>query len=269
MNEVFSKIITNQKLMNDPEGKRDVFLLGIEAPGIATSAKPGQFLMVRCSDDSYPLLRRPFSIHRVKGNQVFILYIVLGIGTSWLSRRKQNDFINVIGPLGNGFSIESKSKNVLLIAGGIGVAPIVALAEYSLNKGYSTRLIMGARRASLLYPEASLPSGLITEIVTEDGSKGKKGLVTDFLAEASDVSQIFACGPLSMYKTINSRKEILRAIPAQVSMEQVLGCGYGVCYGCTIETVKGLKQVCHDGPVFNLADILWDKVVDPRLERAY
>ena len=106
--------------------------------------------MVKCTDDTYPLLRRPFSIHSIKGSYVYILYIVLGIGTSWLSKRKKNDYLDVIGPLGNGFSIIGKSKNLVLIAGGIGIAPMVALAEYAITGGYRTRLIMGARKALLL-----------------------------------------------------------------------------------------------------------------------
>lgn len=267
LGEFLVKIITNKRVMNDPEDKKEVFLLGIDAPEIAASANPGQFLMVKCSNDSFPLLRRPFSIHSIKGSYVYILYMVLGIGTSWLASKKRNDSLDVIGPLGNGFSIKSQSKNLVLIAGGIGIAPIVALAEHALSKGYKARLIMGAKKASLLYPKDHLPSGLITRVVTEDGSAGSNGLVTDFLSEASDASQIFACGPLPMYRTMNSKKEIFNRIPVQVSMEQVLGCGYGVCYGCTIETARGLQQVCHDGPVFKFQDVLWDKVIDPRIER--
>ncbi len=316
-----------------------VRLMWVEAPDIAVAAQPGQFITVRCEDF---MLRRPLSIHQVSPlsspstggeaspersegtgeGEIAILFQVVGKGTLWLSQRQIGDKIDVLGSLGKGFSIPSgiarrkvprQSKNLLLVAGGIGIAPLIFLAQFASSQ-HSITLIHGARTAAQIYPllplralrspchsepftviaseakqshlaqdklrEESHPSEqaprsnlspLPQEIrfipITEDGSTGRKGMVTDILPDFLDwADQIYACGPVDMYKAMleltchSERSEESKLKKCQVSLEVRLGCGIGACYGCTINTKGGLKKVCQDGPVFELDDILWEEV---------
>lgn len=236
-------------------------LIRIEAPDIAAEAKPGQFITVSCGRDF--ILRRPLSIHRVdKTNQISILFAIVGAGTHWLSQRQKGEKLDLLGPLGNGFSVKSASKKLLLAAGGIGIAPLVFLAQKALSDGKNIKLLLGARTKNCLYPEELLPEGIETFITTEDGSYGVKGKVTDILAKYVDGSdQIYACGPLAMYQSIAKQSKQWRLKkPVQVSLEVRIGCGIGACFGCSIKTKKGMKQVCRDGPVFNLDEVLLEEV---------
>ncbi len=255
MKQLFVPVVSNTKVMPG------IYLLWLQAPEIASAARPGQFVMVRCGDGLDPLLRRPLSIHRVadKG-QIALLFSVVGRGTEWLSQCQEGDSLDLLGPLGRGFSAPPPSRRLLLVAGGIGIAPLVFAAEKALREGCSPTLLMGAQNASSLYPGSLLPSsiGLIT--ATEDGSEGKRGMVTDFIADFIDqADQILACGPTSMYQAIAAQRQ-LEGKSVQVSLEVRMGCGRGVCYGCTIKTKKGLRQVCQDGPVFELGEIVWEEL---------
>jgi dihydroorotate dehydrogenase electron transfer subunit len=239
-----------------------VSLVWFESPDIAQSAKPGQFVMVRGGADT--LLRRPLSIHQVDGHKLALLFSVVGKGTQWLSQRQTGDNIDIFGPLGNGYTIYPDSKNLLLVAGGIGIAPLRFLVDVALKAGKKVTLIAGARSAAYLLPvslspgllsKGVLPSGIDVLNATEDGSEGFRGMATMLLPgylEAAD--QVFACGPAGMFRTMAQMPE-LKGKPVQVSLEIMMACGVGVCYGCTIRTKSGLKQVCKDGPVFDLADI--------------
>ena len=265
-----------------------VNLVWLEAPDIAAVAQPGQFITMRCGS---LILRRPFSIHQVviaseaKQSQIALLFQVVGKGTLWLSQRQTGDKVDILGPLGNGFSIEPEARNLLLVAGGIGVAPLVFLAQRA-SSGHSITLIHGVRSAAEFFPfsplpltlnshpskgegkregerrsnRLSLPDSIRFIPVTEDGSAGKEGLVTDVLPDFLGwADQVYACGPVDMYKAMAERRET-KVKKCQVSLEVRMGCGMGACYGCTINTRKGLKKVCHDGPVFELDDILWEEV---------
>jgi dihydroorotate dehydrogenase electron transfer subunit len=230
----------------------------IEVPEIAALAKPGQFVMVSCGEQL--LLNRPLSIHRVYNRtQISFLYSTIGQGTSNLSRMEKQETIKLIGPLGNNFSIDECARNVLLIAGGMGIAPLIFLIEYAVTLGKSVTLLIGASSSSKVYPKSLLPHVDRLSITTEDGSEGIKCLVTGLLSDHIDnADQVFACGPVAMYKTIarimNSREP---EKPVQVSMEVRMGCGMGLCYGCSIKTENGMRLVCHDGPVFTLDEIFW------------
>lgn len=214
--------------------------------------------MVRTGEGYDPLLRRPLSIHRVaplsSPSQLALLFTVVGRGTKWLAQRKRGDIIDLLGPLGNGFEI--KSRDLLLVAGGIGIAPLVALAERGLAEGSQVTLLLGVPTKAQLYPSHLLPAEVKPFSSTEDGSAGRKGLVTDLLADfAAEAGQIFACGPLSMYNVMASQ-DALQGKSVQVSMEVRMGCGFGACYGCALETKRGLRLVCKDGPIFELGELL-------------
>lgn len=233
----------------------------VEAPDIAAIARPGQFVTVSCGQEL--TLRRPLSIHQVANSgQLQLLFGIVGRGTSWLSARQQGETLDLLGPLGNGFSIEPASRNLLLVAGGIGIAPVAFLAQQALSEGKSVTLLLGAGTDAGLYPRRLLPGGIETIVATEDGSSGTKGMITDILPDYVDwADQIYACGPLVMYQTIatNNQQRRVRK-PVQISLEVRMGCGLGACYGCGIRTRRGMKQVCLDGPVFNLDEIIWREV---------
>jgi dihydroorotate dehydrogenase electron transfer subunit len=239
-----------------------IFLLQVEAVDIAVIARPGQFVMIALDCGCSRLLRRPISINRVEGSRIDFLYAVVGEGTKWLSQRKSGDKIDILGPMGNGFTIDTTSQNILLVAGGMGIAPLCFLAEQAVKLGMTTKLLEGAKNASLLLPDSYLPKGIERIITTEDGSSGTRGMVTNLLAEEAKLAgQIFCCGPLPMYLSVyNNHLNYLRGKSVQVSLEVRMGCGLGFCYACTIKTQKGLKQVCKDGPVFNLEDVFWDEL---------
>ncbi|MFC1965094.1 dihydroorotate dehydrogenase electron transfer subunit, partial [Chloroflexota bacterium] len=163
------------------------------------------------------------------------------------------------GPLGNGFTLPTTPQEILLVAGGIGIAPLVFLAKEANQQGNKVTLLLATSSKTSLLPDDILP--LQTNIfITEDGSYGHKGLATDWLESPHSFTQkpIFACGPLPMYKTM-AQIPGLKDKPVQISLETRMACGLGVCYGCTVKTKNGLKQVCKDGPVFDLDDILWEE----------
>ena len=169
---------------------------------------------------------------------------------------KKGDTVELVSPLGNGYSIRPEARHLLLLAGGVGIAPLYFLAQAAITRQYSVTLIHGASSKLNLYPE-KMPSGIELVMVNEE-DMGKK--VTDLLPDYTDwADQVFACGPVPMYKAMAQIPE-LKVKPVQISLEVRMGCGRGVCYGCTIKTRNGLKQVCQDGPVFDLDGILWDEL---------
>ncbi len=256
MKQVLATVISNNEVMPG------VSLVWIESPQIAAIARPGQFVMVGCGEDN--LLRRPFSIHQVNDDKasIALLFQVVGRGTNWLSHCQLDDELNVLGPLGNGFSINSTSRNLLLVGGGIGIAPLSFLARVAMERKCSVTMLLGASTATQLCPNHLLPSAVDCITTTDDGTTGEKGFITDLLPEYIDrADQIFACGPSPMYRSMAKMPE-LKGKSVQISLEVRMGCGFGLCYGCTVKTKAGLKQICKDGPVFELGEILWDEFVD-------
>jgi len=249
-------------VLSNEEVMPGTHLIRVASAHCAAIAYPGQFLMVRCDDGYQRLLRRPISIHSIRPDAVAILFKTVGKGTSWLSQRRPGDRLDLLGPLGNGFRMEPGWQSLLLVAGGLGIAPLVGLASQAITSGRQVTLLLGASQASQLYPTHLLPSGLRIVLTTEDGSAGQKGLVTDIISNyTSKVDAVFACGPISMYKTISKlTPEKWPDKPIQVSLETRMGCGLGGCFSCTIKTSAGMKRVCRDGPVFEIRDVNWDWV---------
>lgn len=255
MKQVRSTVISNTELMPG------YHLFSLKVPYVAFKAQPGQFITVSCNKDL--ILRRPFSIHRVEDSeQISVLFSIVGSGTNWLSKRKPGEKLDLLGPLGNGFSIHPESKNLLLVAGGMGIAPLVFLAEKALKSKKFVKLLLGARTKECLYPLRLLPDGIETFVITEDGSQGDKGKVTDMLPTHYDwADQVYACGPLDMYRSIASQtQKWRRGKPIQVSLEVTIGCGMGACFGCSVKTRVGMKRICLDGPVFNLDEVILEEV---------
>ena len=259
MNQLKAPVVSNIEVLTD------IYLMWLEAAAIAKEAKPGQFVMVNCGGDTF--LPRPLSVHRVDGGQLALLFSVVGKGTGRLAQVKKGDTVSLFGPLGNSFSIDEKAKNLLLVAGGMGIAPLYFLAETAAGAGKKVTLINGARSRECLLPvslpqkyyEKGLPpAGVNVVNATEDGSEGFKGLATQLIKHyLGGIDQVFACGPAAMYKSMAGMPE-LKGKDVQLSLEIMMGCGVGVCYGCTIKTKSGLKQVCKDGPVFGMGEMEWE-----------
>jgi len=210
--------------------------------------------MVRCGEET--LLRRPLSVHQVEGSRFALLFLVAGKGTQWLAARQPDEVVDVLGPLGNGFTVFPDSSNLVMVAGGIGVAPLYYLADNAVKDEKQVTLLYGTASKS----RYKVPLGVTEVAATEDGSVGYRGMVTDLIPKYLETAdQVFACGPLPMYKAMAQMPELKNKM-VQVSLEMRMGCGFGVCYSCTIKTRQGLRQVCKDGPVFELSDIIWEEI---------
>ncbi|MFZ5572112.1 MAG: dihydroorotate dehydrogenase electron transfer subunit [Thermodesulfobacteriota bacterium] len=247
------------------------FHMGLRCGEGFENAVPGQFVTLRIPDQQTPLLRRPFSIHRlVRENDsirgIEILYRVVGNCTGRLSRLSAGDRVSLLGPLGNGFSVPGDGP-IYMAAGGIGVAPMVFLAESIHKKSPESSphtLFLGGRtQTDLLCMDIFRSLGMALEVSTDDGSVGYEGLVTDLLQQAvldNPPERIVACGPMPMLKTV-ARIARSRQVPCEVSIETLMACGMGVCLGCAVEDRRPAdkyRHVCIDGPVFEAATLLMD-----------
>ena len=237
------------------------WIVWLDAPAACRGASVGQFLMVQCGGGFDPLLPRAFSIHRLRpgrtGTEFALLFTVVGAGTDWLARRNQGDRVRLFGPLGYGYTVRPASRNLLLIAGGIGVAPLVWFADERVRRGDSVTLLLGARTADQLYPAALLPEEVEVVTCTDDGSAGRKSVVSElFPGYLLWADQAFACGPTAMLRAL--KNELLRAAwrkPVQALLEEQMACGTGICYSCAVVTRRGVKLICKDGPCFDLRDV--------------
>jgi dihydroorotate dehydrogenase electron transfer subunit len=216
--------------------------------------------MIHCGDAADPLLARPMSFHRFRQSgdetQFAILYDVRGRGTRLLSSKRAGDELPIFGPLGKGYQLRPQTQNVLLVAGGLGVAAVVALADDAVRAGKSVTLVQGARSASKLMPPEMLPAEVEAISATDDGSSGHHGYVTDILPQYLPwADQVFACGPNPMFAAMAHVMRMERSRkPVQALFEERMGCGTGVCYGCAVFTRKGVRLVCKDGPRFELRE---------------
>lgn len=251
------------KLIKNIEVAPKYYKILLCAPFIAKHALPGQFVEIKVGNSFEPLLRRPFSVHRIKGDSIEILYEIVGKGTEILSKSKTGEYLDVIGPLGNGFSILD-TRSLILVAGGMGVAPLLFLVQASSvqRPASSIQVLIGARNKSQILCEQEFRQfGCEVKIATDDGSKGFKGRITDLLKLALSTINyehptIYSCGPEPMLKALSViSKE--HKIPAQISLEAHMACGIGVCLGCVVNTIDGYKRVCKEGPVFNSEEIIW------------
>lgn len=241
--------------------KNDIFKFTIESEKMASSALPGQFLEIRVNDDIEPFLRRPISIHKInKGkNQLEFIFQVKGKGTKILSNKQVGDKISIIGPLGNGKFEFENYKNIAIIGGGIGIFPLYELArQASPNTNVTTYLGFRSKDFVILEDEFLKVSNKLV-ITTDDGSYKEKGFAINYLKEDAQSEKpdcIYACGPMPMLRAVRDFA-IQNNIPAQVSLEERMGCGIGICLGCNVKdkNSEGYKHVCKDGPVFNINDV--------------
>ena len=220
---------------------------------ITKESKAGQFLQIKVNKFDTPLLRRPISINEIKidESKIVIYYKVVGKGTKIMADIKTGEVINVIGPLGTGFDMGMKNKNIAVVGGGIGLAPLIELCK-NLYKDNNVFTYLGFYDIPYLVEEFR-KYGNKVEISTVTGTAGKKGFVTGGLEKAlldNKIDIIYACGPNAMLKEVKNIAGSLN-IKCQLSLEERMACGVGACLGCSIETTDGeMKKICYDGPVF-------------------
>ena len=253
------------KIISQKQLSSAYFLLTLECPEIACTASPGQFVMISCGGQTY--LKRPMGLSgaNAKHGTISFIYQKSGTGTHALHERKEDEDIEIIGPLGNCFELESGAKSVALVGGGTGIGPLLFCAERMSAEHPEAALsaFIGARSKKILCGEEEIGHFARTVYVaTDDGSYGEKGLITDALSrflKENALDQIITCGPTVMMQKVAEISAHYH-ISCQASLEEHMACGFGACLGCPC-TVKdeGYKMICLDGPVFDAAKIVWKK----------
>nr|WP_300093867.1 dihydroorotate dehydrogenase electron transfer subunit [Sedimentibacter sp.] len=213
--------------------------------------KPGQFFMLKTLDNSF-LLPRPISVNDSCDNTVTFLYRTEGKGTTKISTLREDDELQLFGPLGNGFAIDSLDGKTAVVGGGIGIAPLLYLVK---ALGKKADVYLGFKDSENVYlVEEFRKYADKTIVVTEDGSDGEKGFVTDFISY-KEYETVMTCGPeIMMNKIVKNCLE--NNVKCYVSLERRMACGMGVCLGCTVETKSGNKRACKDGPVFSSEELI-------------
>ena len=279
-------ILKNKKISNN------YFKLALDVSEAAAAPIPGQFYNIRCGETKDPLLRRPFSMHRListKGSvHLEILYQVNGKGTEWLSTRQRGEGLDIIGPFGNGFIIEESVTNIVMVARGIGIAPLYAVGEAFRRRNRVTNvcILMGARiKERIFYEEECKRIGEVF-LYTDDGSRGFPGKAPDFLVDLLERKRLpekfslYACGPADMLRELADISEKF-GFPGQVALEGHMGCGFGACLCCVCPLKpkyinrdnhweKPALQwsedgslvyslICKDGPIYDIREVDWDE----------
>jgi dihydroorotate dehydrogenase electron transfer subunit len=199
------------------------------------------------------------SIYRAEGDTIELMVRNVGKGSGWITRRQPGHHLDCLGPLGRGFRLDRNYRNLLMIGGGYGVAPLVGLAEQAIERGMSVTLAVGAATAAYVFPTRLLPDAVEYLVATDDGSAGHGGFVTDLVPERlAWADAVYACGPIPMMRALAG---IVRtrapSKPGQIAMEERMGCAMGVCLGCVVETTRGPLRTCTEGPVFDIGQIVW------------
>lgn len=262
------KSILNCRIISNTMLNENHCRMEIEAPEIAKHAKPGHFVMLKADENTYdPLLNIPLGVFEITTHSISVLFQVIGPGTLKLSKKRPNDLIRVLGPLGNTFNtslaeVRPKIK-VLLVAGGCGMAPLFSLIEPFRKLNHEVEVYVGVRSKSELFYEQQIQAlGAKLFVSTADGSFGYQGYITDLLMQHLVVSEyqsghdlIYAAGPDPMLIVL-AKLALKLGIPAEVSMDAYMSCGIGACLGCAIETKGGYKHCCIDGPVFDIHKVV-------------
>ena len=261
-------VIDRQSRLIEIQSWGNYFLFSLEAPEIARLSSPGQFLMIKVSEAYQPLLRRPISIHHVEENRVEIFFQVAGEGTRLLSMKKAGDQLDLLGPLGHGFTIrpEFKGQDIFCVGGGRGIAPLYYLAGRLIKAGARPVIFYGGKSLADLPLKNKLEQADWEVLIsTDNGSLGFSGLVTSLVEQElarRKPAFLFACGPDLMMKRLAETCR-QKSLPAEFSLEAIMGCGFGVCWGCVKKIRRNgqdkLIKVCEEGPVFSLEEIVWEE----------
>ncbi len=261
------------------------YALTLRSPRIAAAARPGQFVQLVCSDSSDPLLPRPFSFLTAGKRDFSIIYHVVGKGTQFLAQSRRGESLSVVGPLGHGFHSDLRRhadhvvNTAILVGGGVGIPPLYHAAQQLCSPGQplkkqNVHVLLGARTKDFLLCEKEFKKlGVALRVATDDGSRGRKGLVTslleDVLKKTNPVrTRVMTCGPTPMLKAVSVLSKAYRTA-CEVSVEVPMACGFGACMGCAIKVKAGPSEetpgpdyrfaiACQEGPVFKGEDVVWD-----------
>ncbi|MEI7830419.1 MAG: dihydroorotate dehydrogenase electron transfer subunit [Prolixibacteraceae bacterium] len=248
-------VVSNKKLNRDHvllELKSEVPLSGIEA---------GQFANILVDKSSNVFLRRPFSIFQAdyNCNTISVLIKAIGEGTKCLANSEVGESLSVIFPLGRGYTVPKEKSKVLMVGGGVGIAPLMLLSASLSKEGHQIEILIGAKRAEDLVLLDEFSQYGLVHTTTEDGSHGSQGFVTNHSLLQQEIKlfdMIYTCGPEPMMKAV-AKLAHSNNIPCEVSLENTMACGYGVCLCCVTETIQGHRCVCTDGPVFDIKQLKW------------
>ncbi len=248
------KVIANEKLC------AKFWRLSFDAPDLAKSVQAGQFVHIRTNEGFEPFFRRPFSVFRAQ-KKVDIFYEVVGPGTALLAAKQKGDVVDVLGPLGTPFHLPPpETKQVVMIAGGIGIAPMMMLSDVLKKKKYELILLYGGRTRGHVYPMKEFKdNGVKVHVATDDGSVGFKGRVSglfDKIKLDPASTFVYTCGPNPMMKAVQEFC-VKHHLKGQAACEEIMACALGACLGCSIQTTKGYKTVCYDGPCFNIEEVMF------------
>lgn len=254
--------LTEAQVVERREIAARLTLLWLSAPEVSRGARPGQFLMLRVGDGFDPFLSRPFWIHRLRdgadGEELALLVEAVGRVTALLCRAEPSWPLRLLGPLGRAVPLRPGVRNLLLVADGAGIAPLVWLADEETARGRSVVLLMGGRDVGHLYPLDLLQPEVELAVATEDGSSGRRGSVTELVPDyAAWADQIVACGPTDLYRALAGvLRRVLWRRPCQVLLQTPMACGTGLCGDCAVATRRhGTALACRDGPAFDLHDL--------------
>lgn len=250
------KVVSNQKLC--PAFHRLCF----EAPEVRDHVQAGQFVHIRVNEQGYePFFRRPFSVYRAK-KHIEVFYEVVGPGTGIMSQWKKGDEIDVLGPVGTPFTLPPEEiKQVVMVAGGIGIAPFLILTDELKKRKLDLVLLYGGRSGDHVYPMKEFEANNVSiHVATNDGKVGKKGFVSEHFDKIDlnpQTTMVYTCGPHAMMHAVQkfAKKHKLRG---EAACEEIMACALGACLGCSIKTTKGFRTVCYDGPVFDLQEIIFE-----------
>jgi len=255
MKQFKSQIIFNKQI------SADFFELSMSWDKPAGVPLPGQFLTIRVTQDSVPLLRRPFAFSGFdESNQtVSIIYQKRGRATEIISAKQPGESIDIIGPLGTPFPVSEGQGKTVAAAGGVGLGPILFLVNYLKERSIPVTFVFGCRNSSFV-PDTDVFRDALPHICTDDGSAGFKGNTVSYLEQNIEIDEktlLYGCGPDAMLKGLSGLAEGVRA-QAWVSVEEVMACGVGACMGCAVKTLSGYARACKEGPVFNAKDLVWE-----------
>jgi dihydroorotate dehydrogenase electron transfer subunit len=243
----------------------DAILLRVSVlPRVLSHLQPGQFfnIVTRFPGSFDPLLRRPYSVYRAHRHTSTLTFLVrpFGRGSAWLAERLPGERLGMLGPLGNSFTIPNRAQRLLMIGGGVGVAPLVMLSDEAVSRNLDVVFVMGAANEAGLLAASELSDRIEYVVATDDGSRGHRGLATEVVGNFVPwADQIYACGPEPMYRTLRAVVDPLRINrrpSVQVSVERGMACGLGACLGCVVETTRGMIASCVKGPVFDLDEVI-------------
>lgn len=240
-----------------------LWVMEIDVDQIGQQVLPGQFIHVKIPGMEGHILRRPFSVYYTceEGARIGVLYQVVGFGSAHMTTLEPGETLSVMGPIGHGWSIPENTSSALLVAGGVGGAPLLMHAQELVAQGVDVDVVLGAQSADALVVEPRYAQllGRDPMIATDDGSRGHAGFCTDLVAHKiaeRSYDYVACCGPEPMMKIV-SEMTLAAGIPTWISLEKRMACGIGACLSCIVETTAGRKRSCIDGPIFDASEVLW------------